>query len=400
MNSRKKRIVVYIAAAVVILIISSALVLKKTNNKEILLDKLELGQQYLVELDYSSAVLKFTDAIKIEPKSEDAYVGLADAYSGMGETDKAIEALEEGYVKTGNENFLDMIESFKQSAEAQTAAVETTAVQTTTAPPETTTMQTTTAPPETTTVQSTTVPSETTTFQATTAPPETTTVQTTTAPPETTTVQTTTAAKVNENYLFTAPDPKKVEFMSGNFKESFVTENTWFTPDKDGMYGFEYYTDNEMSKPCLYVVRKSPYFSCGVQSCGGYSLVGGEEYQIYIKEESTRLKRNELTYGYKAYMYIPTDPCTVEGSFSGNLLYKGQQQKYYFTPNVTAEYTFDFSCSDGVNAKFEYGRKDDSNLSQQSMQGSMTKKLDAGVTYVFTVTGTSQTTGGYTVKIS
>ena len=53
-----------------------------------------------------------------------------------------------------------------------------------------------------------------------------------------------------------------------------------------------------------------------------------------------------------------------------------------------------------MNAKFEYGRKDDSNLSQQSMQGSMTKKLDAGVTYVFTVTGTSQTTGGYTVKVS
>lgn len=174
MNSRKKRIVVYIAAAVVILIISSALVLKKTNNKEILLDKLELGQQYLVELDYSSAVLEFTDAIKIEPKSEDAYVGLADAYSGMGETDKAIEALEEGYVKTGNENFLDMIESFKQSAEAQTAAVETTAVQTTTAPPETTTMQTTTVPPETTTVQTTTVPSETTTVQTITTLPETT----------------------------------------------------------------------------------------------------------------------------------------------------------------------------------------------------------------------------------
>ena len=174
MNSQKKRIVVYIAATVVILIVSSALVLKKNNNKEILFDKLELGHQYLVELDYSSAILEFTDAIKIEPKSEDAYIGLADAYSGMGEIDKAIEALEEGYVKTENEDFLDRIESCKQSAETQTAAVETTTVQTITSIPETTTVQTTTSIPETTTVQTTTPVPETTVQATTTATPETT----------------------------------------------------------------------------------------------------------------------------------------------------------------------------------------------------------------------------------
>jgi hypothetical protein len=57
---------------------------------------LELGEKYLLELDYEQAVVQFTTLIEIEPKNSRAYTGLAEAYIGLGDTDKAIEVLRQG----------------------------------------------------------------------------------------------------------------------------------------------------------------------------------------------------------------------------------------------------------------------------------------------------------------
>nr|WP_288827912.1 tetratricopeptide repeat protein [uncultured Clostridium sp.] len=57
---------------------------------------LDLGEKYLLELNYEEAVMQFTKLIEIEPKNPRGYLGAAEAYIALGESDKAVAALEEG----------------------------------------------------------------------------------------------------------------------------------------------------------------------------------------------------------------------------------------------------------------------------------------------------------------
>lgn len=53
-------------------------------------DKIELGQKYLTELNYTEAVASFTEAIKLDSDNIQAYMGRAEAYMALGEYDKAL----------------------------------------------------------------------------------------------------------------------------------------------------------------------------------------------------------------------------------------------------------------------------------------------------------------------
>ena len=53
-------------------------------------DKIELGQKYLTELNYTEAIASFTEAIKLDPNNIQAYMGRAEAYVALGEYDKAL----------------------------------------------------------------------------------------------------------------------------------------------------------------------------------------------------------------------------------------------------------------------------------------------------------------------
>ena len=106
------RIMIYIIIGAVIAAAGIFLVLHSNNNKSgiSLQDKLDLGHKYLVELSYDKAVLEFTDAIEIDPMNADAYIGLADAYIGQGDTDKAVEVLEKGFDKTGDDTIKEKLD--------------------------------------------------------------------------------------------------------------------------------------------------------------------------------------------------------------------------------------------------------------------------------------------------
>ena len=54
-------------------------------------DKIELGQKYLTEMNYTEAIASFTEAIKLDPNNIQAYMGRAEAYMALGEYDKALE---------------------------------------------------------------------------------------------------------------------------------------------------------------------------------------------------------------------------------------------------------------------------------------------------------------------
>jgi len=58
-------------------------------------EQYDLGVRYLSEGNYKEAIIAFTAAIEIDPKRSDAYLSLADAYTGAGDTDAAKKTLED-----------------------------------------------------------------------------------------------------------------------------------------------------------------------------------------------------------------------------------------------------------------------------------------------------------------
>ena len=52
-------------------------------------DKIELGQKYLTELNYTEAVAAFTEVIGLDPDNIQAYMGRAEAYKGLKQYDDA-----------------------------------------------------------------------------------------------------------------------------------------------------------------------------------------------------------------------------------------------------------------------------------------------------------------------
>ena len=56
----------------------------------------DMGQEELEKGNYDEAVEHFQGALEHDPDREDAYLGLADAYLGQGDKEKAVEALKDG----------------------------------------------------------------------------------------------------------------------------------------------------------------------------------------------------------------------------------------------------------------------------------------------------------------
>lgn len=76
-------------------------------------DMLQLGQRYLDELNYEQAVVCYTAYLEIDPKSVKAYLGLAEAYIGLGQYESAINVLNEGIKQTGSEELANYLEKIQ-----------------------------------------------------------------------------------------------------------------------------------------------------------------------------------------------------------------------------------------------------------------------------------------------
>ena len=59
-------------------------------------EQYDLGVRYLSEGDFENAIVAFQAAIEIDPKRAQAYVGVAQAYIGLGDEENAIEWLQKG----------------------------------------------------------------------------------------------------------------------------------------------------------------------------------------------------------------------------------------------------------------------------------------------------------------
>ena len=62
-----------------------------TSKAQKAVEKVELGQKYLTEQNYTEAVASFTEAIGLDPENIPAYMGRAQAYMALGEYEKALK---------------------------------------------------------------------------------------------------------------------------------------------------------------------------------------------------------------------------------------------------------------------------------------------------------------------
>ena len=68
--------------------------------------QLDLGQKYLEEMDYEQAKIAFEEAIAIDPKCAEAYLGHADANLGMNRYQDAFDILKQGLDATAGDETL------------------------------------------------------------------------------------------------------------------------------------------------------------------------------------------------------------------------------------------------------------------------------------------------------
>lgn len=66
-------------------------------------EKLDLGERYLTDLDYDSAIAAFEEALEIDPKDEQALQGLGDAYRGR--ANEAARSAEAGSAESAREDY-------------------------------------------------------------------------------------------------------------------------------------------------------------------------------------------------------------------------------------------------------------------------------------------------------
>lgn len=118
---------IIIAVAIITIVAVISVFIAKGQNENKYNDSIALAQRFLDEGDYERAIAAFEEVISINPKSVDAYIGLADAYITRGDEelaksnyekaindyDKALEWLEEGADNTSSDEIDKCIKDIK-----------------------------------------------------------------------------------------------------------------------------------------------------------------------------------------------------------------------------------------------------------------------------------------------
>lgn len=116
MNKEQKKKMVIIAgivAAFVVLVIAVVGTNSEDGKKRTLL---ELGEKYLNELDYESAIAVFDQVLAIDPKCETAYTGKATAQYELGFYEDAMETLQTGIAQIGESTaLLELLQKIQEA---------------------------------------------------------------------------------------------------------------------------------------------------------------------------------------------------------------------------------------------------------------------------------------------
>ena len=125
----KLKFIIPVVIAVIAIIVAALCIDFTPQEKADVSSLMSTAQKHLIENQYEQAIAEFNKVIEIEPMNVDAYWGLAEAYVGIGDTDKAIEVLEKGYEITGDDRLKEMLDRLLLPVPEETT-VTTTAAET------------------------------------------------------------------------------------------------------------------------------------------------------------------------------------------------------------------------------------------------------------------------------
>ena len=114
---RKKKIAKIVGAIIfliMLVIIIVSLVATGHSQTRRIQDQLELGQRYLLDMNYEQAIVIFEAVIVVNPQNIDAYIGLIDAYAQSGDYISALSVAERAYETTGDVTFLEMQDEYRE----------------------------------------------------------------------------------------------------------------------------------------------------------------------------------------------------------------------------------------------------------------------------------------------
>lgn len=116
-TSKKKVYVVGVSIAVAIATIFGIIVYQNMPTQRFN-KSMDLGNKYLQELDYESAIVTYKNAIGIAPNNIEAYIGLAKAYEGKGDYESAIKVYEDAQnlqgIELSEETIKSLVVLYKQ----------------------------------------------------------------------------------------------------------------------------------------------------------------------------------------------------------------------------------------------------------------------------------------------
>ena len=118
--SSKKNIVFIILVAVLTFGIGSAVIVAGVSNipANRLSRHMHAAERYMAEMNYERAVIEYQRVLEIDPMNVDAILGLADAYIGLGDVEKAIEVLRDSLERTGDERIRTRLDELEKEEEA------------------------------------------------------------------------------------------------------------------------------------------------------------------------------------------------------------------------------------------------------------------------------------------
>ena len=132
-NIKLKRIHFIIASAVVVTGIAIVLIASILTNDGSVQKSLSLGDSYLSDLDYNSAIREYSNVLAIDPLNQDALVGLAKSYSGTGDVDMVNRIFEQDLadnqtsevmrayaeIKTNNGEYMEALQAIQKIVEME-----------------------------------------------------------------------------------------------------------------------------------------------------------------------------------------------------------------------------------------------------------------------------------------
>ena len=114
MKKAQKKLYIIVAVAFILIAIATGIIIWFLSNQETVSKALKLGNEYLSELDYDSAIKEYSKVLTLDPLNEEALTGLAMSYAGQGNVEMATSLFSNDL---GNTKDIDVLRSYAQFLE-------------------------------------------------------------------------------------------------------------------------------------------------------------------------------------------------------------------------------------------------------------------------------------------